>query len=60
MNATPETYERAINALARQNDALIRENRALKAEVERLRQGLMAEMLDVGLIKGVERGPSRN
>lgn len=51
MNADAETYERAINALSRQNDQLHRQVRTLKAELARLQQAQIAELLGRGRLK---------
>ena len=60
MTATPETYERAINALARQNDALIRENRRLKERVAELIQGQLDELQDRSRMVEALRERGRN
>ena len=43
MEVSAETYERAINALAIQNDRLLRQVRALTEEIARLRRQRIAD-----------------
>lgn len=46
MTATPETYERAINALSRRNHELTIENQRLKKRIAELIQGQIEGLHD--------------